>query len=202
MTKSFYPHLGTIFLVHIMVLMGTWKLSNSEFVRDELQRLSSNVMKLQVASKVMTADVQKKRVVPVNPLKPKTSDKIIEEKSVAIPESSPVASSEGSEVGTASKGKTDLLSIYRAELRAMIEKNKYYPTMSKRLGQTGTVVVAFTLLEDGHIIDVRIEKPSRYDRLNASALDAVKKVERFKPIPKEIGKAKMDVSVPVKFITI
>ena len=92
--------------------------------------------------------------------------------------------------------------VYKAELRATIEKNKHYPTMSRRLGQTGTVVIAFTLLEDGNIVDVRIEKPSQYERLNASALNAVKKVERFKPIPKEVGENKMDIKVPVKFVTI
>jgi protein TonB len=100
------------------------------------------------------------------------------------------------------QGKANALEIYKAELRAMIDSNKYYPVISKRLGQTGTVVVAFTLLEDGNIIDVRIDRPSRFDRLNSSALDAVMKVERFKPLPKELGEARMDVKVPVTFVTI
>ena len=108
----------------------------------------------------------------------------------------------GSEFGTSATGKTDVVSKYTAELRARIDQNKSYPVMSKRLGQTGIVVVAFTLLENGNITDVRIEKPSRYERLNDSALDAVKKVERFKPIPKEYGDSKMDIKVPVKFVTI
>jgi protein TonB len=88
------------------------------------------------------------------------------------------------------------------KLASFIDQNKYYPTMSRRLGQTGTVVIAFTLLEDGNIVNVRIDSPSAYERLNASALDAVRKVERFKPIPKEVGENKMDIKVPVKFVTI
>ena len=99
-------------------------------------------------------------------------------------------------------GKEDALALYKAELRALIDKNKSYPPLSKRLGQTGIVVVAFTLLKDGHIIDVRLLKPSRYERLNFSALEAVKKVVKFKPIPQEIGELKMDIKVPVKFVTI
>ena len=99
-------------------------------------------------------------------------------------------------------GKENALALYKAELRALIDKNKSYPPLSKRLGQTGIVVVAFTLLKDGHIIDVRLVKPSRYERLNFSALEAVKKVEKFKPIPQEIGELKMDIKVPVKFVTI
>jgi protein TonB len=203
MTKSFYTHLSTIFLVHILILMGTWQLSQSEYV---MTKVNSGVLKLQVASSMMmTSQVQKKveRVIPVNPDKPRTA-KVKEEKVTPVQqtETSPVASSQGSEFGTAKSGKTDVLSVYKAELRAMIDKNKYYPAISKRLGQTGTVVVAFTLLEDGHIIDVKIDKPSRYDRLNDSALEAVKKVERFRPIPKEVGESKMAIKVPVKFITI
>lgn len=108
----------------------------------------------------------------------------------------------GSEFGTSATGKTDILSKYKAELRARIEQNKAYPAMSKRLGQTGTVVIAFTLLEDGRITDAKIETPSRYERLNDSALEAVKKVVKFKPIPKEAGENKMDFKVPVKFVTI
>lgn len=201
MTKNFYTYFSTIFLVHVLVLMGTWQLSQSEYVRSQIDE---GVLKLKVASSMISNQVQKKveRVVPVNPEKPRVSQKEEKVTPVVPVEEQVQASAEGSEFGTSVQGKTDILSLYKAELRAMIDKNKYYPPMSKRLGQTGTVVVAFTLLEDGHIIDVKIDTPSRYERLNESALEAVKKVERFKPIPKEIGEKRMEVKVPVKFITI
>ena len=201
MTKSYITHLGTICFVHALVLMGTWHLSQSEMVK---AKIGSGVMKLQVATSMMLNQnvMQKKveRTLPVNPLKPRTEPNVQEAKPV-IAESVPVKTG-GSEVGTSANGTTDVIAVYKAELRATIDKNKYYPTMSRRLGQTGTVVIAFTLLEDGNIVNVRIDKPSQYERLNVSALDAVKKVERFKPIPKEIGENKMDIKVPVKFVTI
>jgi len=93
-------------------------------------------------------------------------------------------------------------SEFKAELRAEIEKNKFYPTVSKRLGQTGVVEVAFTLLDDGHIINVRLSRASLFERLNQSALEAVKKVHKFKPIPREWGEASMDLVVSLKFVTI
>ncbi len=111
----------------------------------------------------------------------------------------------GGMAGTGSlsgNARADLRTLFHTELRARIEANKAYPAMSRRLGHTGMVVVAFTLLEDGNIINLRIEKPSPYDRLNESALEAVKKVQKFRPIPKELGEAKMDIKVPVKFVTI
>jgi protein TonB len=210
MVKSFYTHLSTIFLLHGLILMGTWQLSQSDAVKNELTKLGNGVIKLQIASKMMMASssseaVQKKsvRALPVNPSKPSTTPK---KEEVSLPVSQTNTASQGtgagSEFGTSMNGKTDALSIYKAELRAMIDRNKSYPTMSKRLGQTGTVVIGFTLLKDGNIVDVRIEKPSKYDRLNDSALEAVKKVERFKPLPQEVAEGKMDITVPVKFITI
>jgi len=93
-------------------------------------------------------------------------------------------------------------SQFKAELRAEIEKNKFYPTVSRRLGQMGVVEVAFTLLDDGHIINVRLSRASFFERLNQSALEAVKKVHKFKPIPREWGENKMDLVVSLKFVTI
>jgi outer membrane biosynthesis protein TonB len=38
--------------------------------------------------------------------------------------------------------------------------------------------------------------------LNESALDAVRRVHKFRPIPSEWGEDKMDIRVPLKFLTI
>jgi periplasmic protein TonB len=199
MTKSFFAHFSTIAMAHIFILMGTWQLSQSEYLRQRLSSIGPGVLKLQIASQVVSAAPEK--IHKKNFQNKKSS--LVTKPQVETPPVKETATTQiGSEFGTSAQGKNDLLSLYKAELRAMIDRNKYYPTMSRRLGQTGTVVVAFTLLEDGHIIDVRIDSPSRYVRLNESALDAVKKVARFKPIPKEIGEARMDIKIPVKFVTI
>jgi len=203
MTKSYYTHLSTIFLIHGFMLLGTWTLSQNNYVKAGLDKVGAGVLKLQIASQVMiTPQVkQVKKVVPLNPNKPKTAPAAMEEVAAAPAATEPEAA-QGSEFGNSANGKNDIATLYKAELRARIDQNKFYPPLSRRLGQTGTVIVAFTLLEDGNIINIRIDKPSRYERLNDSAMDAVKKVERFKPIPKELGAAEMDVKVPVKFITI
>lgn len=202
MTKSYFTHFSTIFLIHGLFFLGTWQISNNEYVRASLSKIGTGVLKLQIASAVMTPVVPKKvqKVLPRNPNKPKVAPVVPQEVPAASQPTESVA--QGSEFGTSSKGKSDIISIYKAELRARIDQNKYYPSLSRRLGQTGTVIVAFTLLHDGNIINVRIDRPSRYERLNDSALNAVKKVERFKPIPKELGEGKMDIKVPVKFVTI
>jgi TonB family protein len=201
MTKSFLTHFSTIILVHSVVLLGTWQMSQSYFTQNSFHKIGPGVMKLQVASQMIMnpVPVSKKvnKVLPKSsPASTQNADKVIETQKMVE------QSATGSSTGTSDTSNADALSAYKAELRAIIDQNKYYPTMSRRLGQTGTVVVAFTLLHDGHIINVRIDKPSQYERLNSSALDAVKKVERFKPIPKEVREGKMDIKVPVKFVTI
>ena len=198
MTKSFLPHFSAIALFHVLIFMGTWQLGQSEYLRQKLYSLGPSVLKLQVASRIVSA--APKKISPRTTEQPKVTPSVRPPEKTSIAKQTP--STNGSEFGTSLQGKSDVLTVYKAELRAVIDKNKYYPSISRRLGQSGTVVVAFTLLEDGHIIDVRIDSPSRYDRLNESALDAVKKVERFKPIPKEVGEAKMDIKIPVKFVTI
>lgn len=193
MTKSYFPHFTTMFLVHGVILLGTWQLSQNDSIRSSLNQIGTKVLKLKVASEmirpasVVRPKVETPKVTPTQPKTVVASEPVSD--SVPLP-------------SVSNQGTASAMAIYKAELRAMIDKNKYYPPMSRRLGHTGTVVVAFTLLKDGHIIDVRIESPSRYDRLNDSAVDAVKKVEKFKPFPEEVGDNKMDIKVPVKFFTI
>ncbi len=203
MTRSFLPHFTTILLVHVVAFLGTWQLSQSEYVRKQVTRLGQGALKLQIASEVMLARPMVNNSPKTVPLaKPRTPAIPVEAPKVQSVASQAVSGDRaGSEAGSSATGTREALEVYKAELRALIDKNKYYPAMSRRLGQMGTVVVAFTLLEDGHIIDVRVEKPSRYDSLNASALEAVKKVEKFRPVPKEVG-GKMDVKIPVKFVTL
>lgn len=129
-----------------------------------------------------------------------SSQKKIEKKIVSsdLPQSVPNFSESFLSEGEKSLNKAS----FKQELRAEIEKNKFYPVISRRLGQSGVVEVAFTLMEDGHIINVRLNRPSPFDKLNESALNAVKKVHKFRPIPKEWGEDKMDILVSLKFITI
>ncbi len=216
MTKSFYSHLLTMSLIHGFLFLGTWQVIKSEEVQKFVPKYGNGIIQMKVSSGlfIQSASPVKK----IESVKKKISKMALptpEVKTSPAPETqSTIPGSAGSVVGTGgnpnghafgtgnSNAKFSIKDIYKAELRATIEKNKYYPTMSRRLGQTGTVVIAFTLLEDGNIVDLRIEKPSQYERLNVSALDAVKKVERFKPIPKEVGEIRMDIKVPVKFVTI
>jgi TonB family protein len=198
MAKSFLTHFSTVFFVHILLILGAIQLNHFHPTPNSLGmvtmklQLASHVISQKLASNKPTAIPRPKKNVSVNnsPISTLSSQTQV-----------PVTATD-SPLSSQAVNAADALSLYKSELRAIIDQNKYYPPLSRRLGQTGVVVVAFTLLKDGHIIDVRIDQPSRYERLNHSALDAVRKVVRFKPIPVEIGENKMDIKVPVKFVTI
>ncbi len=198
MTHRFLTHFGTIFLIHAGLIFGGLTIIENEVVS---QKIGQHILNLKVASEVLLAS-PRQRVVA----RPKTIPS-----STAVPtiqETAPAQDAKPGlipDVGANSLSGTamaDLKSIYKAELRARIDQNKFYPPAARRLNQTGTVVVAFTLQNDGTIINVRIDHTSGNNRLDSAGLEAVKKVGKFKAIPTEFGSASMDMSVPIKFQTI
>jgi protein TonB len=191
MSDRYVTHLVAVVFFHLILLFGGWKFFETQF--NPKLRLGPPVITMKFATEVLTPKViaaQEEQPRP-RPL-PKQAARPTER-----PEVSPQPESSLSAMAQA-----DLRDLFKEELRARIDQNKFYPVVSRRLGQTGIVVVAFTLLSDGNIINVRIESPSPYERLNEAGLEAVKKVHRFKPIPPELGTEQMDIRIPVKFFTI
>jgi protein TonB len=56
-----------------------------------------------------------------------------------------------------------------------------YPAVSKRLGEQGRVVVKVYVLADGRVGDVQVLESSGYERLDAAALEHVRRDWRFNP---------------------
>lgn len=55
-----------------------------------------------------------------------------------------------------------------------------YPSASRRLEETGTVVVRFLIDVDGRVVDSKVESTSGYDRLDEAARNALGRCQ-FKP---------------------
>ena len=73
-----------------------------------------------------------------------------------------------------------------------------YPRLSKRLGETGVVMLRIFIDEAGRVRDVQISRASGHPRLDDAAMAAVQKA-RFKP-PSENGQAVSGYAqVPVDF---
>jgi len=134
------------------------------------------------------------------PTPPKLQKRTLEQTAPATQSAAP---SELSEVKSAPAHapvvSQDLKQIYLSELRAYIDRSKTYPIQARRLGQTGRVQVSFTVTAEGHIIDAKLIGPSPFQRLNEAALATVADVRRFRPIPPELGVAKLTVDVPLEY---
>jgi TonB family protein len=88
---------------------------------------------------------------------------------------------------------------YESELRAALEARKHYPGLSRARMESGRARVSFTIKKDGTIADLRLSESSGYARLDQAALDTVRSLERFKPVPDEIARGDWPVTLPMDF---
>jgi protein TonB len=88
---------------------------------------------------------------------------------------------------------------YLAALAARINRSKFYPRVSRRLGEEGRALVGFVIQRDGALTDVRIVESSGHRRLDDAALETVRRVTPFQPIPEVVGREQWPISVPIAF---
>ena len=180
-----------MFALHALLILGGVRLFQTEFVQNHI---GQEVVRLKLANDVFHSQIQQ-YIAPKKMARSSTSPAVAPKEITETYEVAPATSAVSDNTRF-----TDLKALYKAELRAKIDQLKTYPSMSKRLGHQGEVVVGFTLLADGSIINVRIDSESRFDALNKSALATVKSVKKFKPIPKDFGVTKMDLKIPIRYL--
>jgi protein TonB len=72
-----------------------------------------------------------------------------------------------------------------AWIRDAIQHAIAYPATARRMGWEGKVVVAFQLLSDGSVRDVRVVQGSGHAALDRGAIDAVRNASPFPRSPVE-----------------
>ena len=61
------------------------------------------------------------------------------------------------------------------------DTERFYPPISKRLGEEGVVVVQVAVSPDGHIVDARVAKSSGFSRLDNAAIELSKAALHYNP---------------------
>lgn len=88
--------------------------------------------------------------------------------------------------------------LYTAEqfnyIKEMIRKNLVYPHMARKLGVEGSVVLAFIVLPDGGVKDVRVTISSGSSILDSNAVTTVRKTAPFPRPPVEA-----EIIIPVVY---
>ena len=72
---------------------------------------------------------------------------------------------------------------YNKAVRSIIAANKVYPLIAKRRGIEGTVLTSFTILTDGSVSGLYLEKASGFSQLDNAAYSIIKKSSPFPPPP-------------------
>ena len=92
-----------------------------------------------------------------------------------------------------------LIDDYSKRLREEINKNKNYPTISKKLKEEGEVFVSFRVLKDGTFTNINLQKSSGKQRLDNSALEAIENTKQFEPFKAQITKEYIEYNLPLLF---
>ena len=96
----------------------------------------------------------------------------------------------------------EYLTKYKTELREEINKNKPYPTISRKLKEQGKVIVSFRVMKNGLFENIKLSGSSNIKRLDEAALNALYETKKFKPFENEINKEFVDFELPLEFIVI
>jgi len=88
---------------------------------------------------------------------------------------------------------------YQDMVRRKIQQARKYPRWAKKQEYEGTSFVAFTLLSNGMIEDVRIVHSSGFDLLDQEAISTVKRASPFKPIPEKFNRSTLKMKLAIVF---
>ncbi len=90
--------------------------------------------------------------------------------------------------------------VFDAQVISAIREAIFFPKAALNKRNHGEVVVAFAIMKDGSLTDLRVTKPSPFAALNESALQIIEKAARkFPPIPQTVFKDRLDYVVPILF---
>jgi len=88
---------------------------------------------------------------------------------------------------------------YKSALQAEIARHRHYPHIARRMRHEGTVEVGFVVLADGRLTAIEVLKSSGHRLLDEAAVQAVREVGQFRPIPAELARTRWPLSVPLNF---
>ncbi|WP_413558457.1 TonB family protein [Bdellovibrio sp. HCB209] len=88
---------------------------------------------------------------------------------------------------------------YLYELRVLIEGRKVYPVTSRRLRESGRVLVEFTVQKDGTISAVGIKQGAAFERLNEAAKSLIAGIGKYKPLPAEFADISARLEIPIEY---
>ena len=178
----------------------TVKEVTKEIRKEEIQKPAEKIkaIKKETQKKVEKEKVQVKEV--IKETVQKTSENV--EKVEEIKKTIPTEKSTQKTIEPSPKidyQENMLIDKYASKLREEINKNKTYPTISKKLHEQGNVIISFRVLKSGKFINIRLISSSNKERLDKAALNALYDTKEFEVFDKAINKEFLDFNLPLEF---
>lgn len=107
--------------------------------------------------------------------------------------------SDGSAGATSPAARASAERAYLGELQRAIARHQRYPEDARRRRVTGATTLAFVVQASGRIAELQVARSSGDPSLDQAAVQAVKRLGSFKPIPPSIGRSSWPMRVPIEF---
>ena len=88
--------------------------------------------------------------------------------------------------------------FYLGRIFQKLQTHKHYPKVAEQKGLSGQVMLRFTVLSDGKVIDPQI-KVIGHISFGEATLQALKQVGQLPPFPDEIRRRELIVEVPIHY---
>ena len=86
------------------------------------------------------------------------------------------------------------------QVRSNITKAKYYPRIARKRGFEGKPIVAFSLGDQGELINLLLDQPSGHKVLNDAALETIRRGAPYPKIPVQLKEKLINFKLPVSYI--
>lgn len=215
-----------VLIIHIAILTNT-KTSKKE----NIQTLDNKMISLKITKSETKTEIQKEEIIvekqtPKSPIQTKTAkltdkpspikketkkdnldtqkieEKIIENPYIQNNKQEIQKTEQIQNTQEQTLKENEYLKKYKMELREEINKNKTYPSISKRLKEQGNVIVSFRVMNNGVFDNIKINSSSTIKRLDDAALNALYETKKFKAFGNEINKDYLDFELTLEFITL
>ena len=88
---------------------------------------------------------------------------------------------------------------YFGAIQARLARHKVYPPAARQRRQEGIVLVRFTIVADGTITGWAVVDGSGHAILDQAAEEMIRRASPLPPIPAEMGRTRIDITLPVRF---
>lgn len=133
---------------------------------------------------------------PVQHLPPVESGKALRRD---LPTDKPIPQAAGARVSVVDPAEVSRLTeSYIQQILQLISRKKTYPKEALQREQEGKVMVAVTVEKDGQVIETVVEEAAPFEALNSAALETIRSVGKFPPLPEGID-APLHLHIPLVF---